>query len=68
MRGLSDIDVAFVCMNLPFTMTVDQAADAVREFAPKIVYPYHSRGSNLDQFSRLVGTDRGIEVRLRKWY
>jgi L-ascorbate metabolism protein UlaG (beta-lactamase superfamily) len=68
MRQLRDIDVAFVPMNLPFTMTVQQAADAVREFKPKIVYPYHSRGSDLDEFTRLVGTDVGVEVRVRQWY
>ena len=39
MRALKNIDVAFVCMNLPYTMTPEQAASAVREFKPKIVYP-----------------------------
>lgn len=68
MRQLRDIEVAFVPMNLPFTMTVEQAASAVREFKPKIVYPYHFRGSNLDEFTRLVGTDVGVEVRVRSWY
>ncbi|MHC1766971.1 MAG: MBL fold metallo-hydrolase [Verrucomicrobiia bacterium] len=68
MRALKDIDVAFLCMNLPYTMTVEQAASAVREFKPKIVYPYHSRGSDLEKFKQLVGTDSGVEVRLRKWY
>jgi L-ascorbate metabolism protein UlaG (beta-lactamase superfamily) len=68
MRQLRDIEVAFIPMNLPFTMTVEQAADAVREFKPKIVYPYHSRGSDLDEFTRLVGTDVGVEVRIRQWY
>lgn len=68
MRALKDIDVAFVCMNLPYTMTVEQAASAVGEFKPKIVYPYHSRGSDLEKFKQLVGTDSGVEVRLRKWY
>lgn len=68
MRQLRDIDVAFIPMNLPFTMTVAQAADAVREFKPKIVYPYHFRGSDMDEFTRLVGTDAGVEVRVRAWY
>ena len=68
MRQLRDIDVAFIPMNLPFTMTVAQAADAVREFKPKIVYPYHFRGSDMDEFTRLVGTDAGVEVRVRSWY
>ena len=46
MRGLKDIDVAFVCMNLPYTMSVEEAASAVLDFKPKIVYPYHYRGQN----------------------
>lgn len=68
MKALKDIDVAFVCMNLPYTMEVTQAAAAVREFHPKIVYPYHSRGSDLEKFKKLVGTDSGVEVRLHNWY
>ncbi len=68
MRALKNIDVAFVCFNLPYTMTEEQAASAVRAFAPKIVYPYHYRGSDLDKFKQLVGTDKNIEVRLGKWY
>lgn len=72
MRALEDIDAAFVCMNLPYTMTVEQAADAVLEFAPKIVYPYHYRGkggmSDLDEFTKRVAAEPEIEVRLLKWY
>jgi L-ascorbate metabolism protein UlaG (beta-lactamase superfamily) len=68
MKALKDIDVAFLCMNLPYTMDVPQAAEAVKAFRPKIVYPYHSRGSDLEQFKKLVGTDAGVEVRLRDWY
>jgi L-ascorbate metabolism protein UlaG (beta-lactamase superfamily) len=68
MRALKDIDVAFLCLNLPYTMTEEQAANAVREFKPKIVYPYHSRGSDLEKFKKLVGSDSGVEVRLRNWY
>jgi len=44
MRALRGIDVAFVCMNLPYTMDVDQGADAVLEFKSKMVYPYHYLG------------------------
>lgn len=68
MRALKNIDVAFVCMNLPYTMTPEQAADAVRAFRPKIVYPYHCRGSDLEKFKKLVGDDAGVEVRIRDWY
>ena len=68
LRALSDIDVAFVCMNLPFTMTVDRAADAVRQFRPKVIYPYHFSDSNVSRFKQRVGIDLGIEVRQRTWY
>jgi L-ascorbate metabolism protein UlaG (beta-lactamase superfamily) len=68
MLALKDIDVAFVCMNLPYTMDVEQAARAVRQLRPKIVYPYHYRGTDLERFKRLVGDEPGIEVRLRDWY
>jgi len=67
MRALKNIDVAFVCMNLPYTMPPDEAADAVKAFHPKVVIPYHYRGSDLTVFvKRLEGT--GIEVRLLDWY
>ena len=66
MRALKNIDAAFICMNLPYTMTPEQAADAVREFKPKVVYPYHCRGSDTTQFKKLVGD--ASEVRLRDWY
>jgi L-ascorbate metabolism protein UlaG (beta-lactamase superfamily) len=68
MRALKNIDVAFVCMNLPYTMTEEQAASAVRAFKPKIVYPYHYRGSDVEKFKKLVGDGIGVEVRLRDWY
>ena len=67
MRALQDIDAAFICFNLPYTMTEDQAASAVNEFRPNIVFPYHYRGSNVDLFESLI--DDGIEVRrLDNWY
>jgi len=67
MRALKNIDVAFVCMNLPYTMPPDEAAEAVKAFHPKVVIPYHYRGSDLAVFQKgLEGT--GIEVRLLDWY
>ncbi|HWR52866.1 MAG TPA: MBL fold metallo-hydrolase [Bryobacteraceae bacterium] len=67
MKALKDIDVAFVPMNLPYTMTPEEAAEAVRAFRPKVVYPYHYRNSDLKAFeSALAGT--GVDVRLRDWY
>jgi L-ascorbate metabolism protein UlaG (beta-lactamase superfamily) len=68
MRALRNIDVAFVPMNLPYTMTPTEAADAVRAFKPRVVYPYHFGKSDVSEFTRLVGTDAGVEVRVRKWY
>jgi L-ascorbate metabolism protein UlaG (beta-lactamase superfamily) len=68
MRALKNIDAAFVSMNLPYTMSVDQAASAVLAFKPKIVYPYHSKGSDLDKFKSLLGNNSGVEVRQRDWY
>jgi L-ascorbate metabolism protein UlaG (beta-lactamase superfamily) len=67
MRALKNIDVAFVCMNLPYTMTPEEAAEGVRAFHPKVVYPYHYQGSDTAVFKKaLDGT--GIDVRLRNWY
>ena len=67
MRALKNIDVAFVCMNLPYTMPPDEAAAAVKAFKPKVVYPYHYRGSDLAEFQKgLEGS--GVEVRVRDWY
>jgi len=73
MRALTNIDLAFVCMNQPFTMTLTEATNAVLAFRPSVVYPYHYRDSsgattNAAAFKQRLGTDLGIEVRLRKWY
>jgi L-ascorbate metabolism protein UlaG (beta-lactamase superfamily) len=73
MKALANIDAAFLCMNLPFTMSGVKAADAVRIFRPKIVYPYHYRNqdnsyTDLDAFQQRVGWDVGVQVRKRAWY
>lgn len=73
MRSLQDIDVAFVCMNLPYTMTVESAASAVLDFKPKQVYPYHYRGtegrSDVSKFKDLITTgSSSIEVVQLDWY
>jgi L-ascorbate metabolism protein UlaG (beta-lactamase superfamily) len=67
MRALQNIDVAFVCMNLPYTMPPDEAADAVKAFHPRIVIPYHYRGSDLSVFQKAL-EGSGIEIRLLDWY
>lgn len=73
MRDLKKIDVAFVCMNLPYTMDVDQAANAVADFQPAVVYPFHYRGTeglaDTEKFKQLVNESAPkVEVRLRNWY
>lgn len=73
MRVLQNIDKAFICMNLPYTMTPESAADAVLEFKPKEVYPYHYRGnpdvSDVLKFKDLVNTANSeIVVRQLDWY
>lgn len=73
MRSLKNIDIAFVCMNLPYTMDIHQAASAVLEFKPAVVYPFHYRGkdglSDTDAFKKLVDAgNKKIDVRLKNWY
>jgi L-ascorbate metabolism protein UlaG (beta-lactamase superfamily) len=69
MRALKNIDVAFVCMNLPYTMDPTQAAGGVLAFKPAIVYPYHYGGQDVNTFKKLVNdADKNIDVRLREWY
>ena len=73
MRNLTNIDIAFVCMNLPYTMPVDKAAEAVLAFKPNVVYPYHFRGteglSDVSKFKDLVNKgDESITVTQLDWY
>lgn len=74
MRALEDIDLAFVCMNLPFTMTAEQAAEGVAEFAPAMAIPYHYRGrdggtQDPQVFARMLSEAGGpTEVKLHDWY
>ena len=73
MKALKNIDVAFVPMNLPYTMTPQEAAAGVRAFHPRIVYPYHYRypfdkpNTNPQQFAALL-RGSGIQVRIHDWY
>jgi L-ascorbate metabolism protein UlaG (beta-lactamase superfamily) len=73
LRALANIDVAFLCINIPFTMTIFDATNLVRAIQPRIVYPYHYRDSggsqtNAAAFKQILGLQPGIEVRLRNWY
>jgi L-ascorbate metabolism protein UlaG (beta-lactamase superfamily) len=67
MRALKNIDVAFICMNLPYTMTPEEAAEAVRAFSPKVAIPYHYRGSDVNAFKTALANTK-TEVRLIDWY
>ncbi len=66
MKELKDIDVAFLPMNLPFTMTPEMAADAAKSFKPKILYPYHYGDTDPQQLVSLLKDDSEIEVRIRQ--
>lgn len=66
MKALKNIDVAFLPMNLPYTMTPEMVADAARAFKPKILYPYHFGSTDTSQLVELLKDTPEIEVRIRK--
>ncbi len=66
MKDLKGIDIAFLPMNLPYTMTPEMAADAAKSFGPKILYPYHFGTTDTSRIVELLKGDKGIEVRIRK--
>lgn len=66
MKGLQNIDVAFLPMNLPYTMTPEMVADAARSFRPKILYPYHYGDTDPARLTQLLKNETGIEVRVRR--
>lgn len=65
MKHLGKIDIAFLPMNLPYTMTPEMVADAARMINPKILYPYHYGKTNTDKIVQLLKNDPEIEVRIR---
>jgi L-ascorbate metabolism protein UlaG (beta-lactamase superfamily) len=65
MRELEDIDVAFLPMNLPYTMDPNMVADAAKAFRPKIVYPYHFGSTDTSKLVELLKSEKDIEVRIR---
>jgi L-ascorbate metabolism protein UlaG (beta-lactamase superfamily) len=67
MRALKNIDIAFIPMNLPYTMPPAEAAECVKAFRPKVVYPYHYRGQNPEEFKAALKGEP-IEVKLLNWY
>lgn len=64
MNQLKNIDVAFLPMNLPYTMTPEMAAEAAKIIQPKILYPYHYGNSDTNLLVELL-KNSGIEVRVR---
>jgi L-ascorbate metabolism protein UlaG (beta-lactamase superfamily) len=66
MEALRDIDVAFLPMNLPYTMTPEMVAEAAKAFKPKILYPYHYSQTDPGKLLPLLKDTQGIEVRIRK--
>jgi L-ascorbate metabolism protein UlaG (beta-lactamase superfamily) len=65
MKALEAIDIAFLPMNLPYTMTPEMVADAVLAFKPKILYPYHTGRTNISKLTELLSDYPEIEVRVR---
>jgi L-ascorbate metabolism protein UlaG (beta-lactamase superfamily) len=66
MKSLKGIDVAFLPMNLPYTMTPEMVADAAKAFRPKVLYPYHYGNTDTAKLTLLLKDTTGIEVRIRK--
>jgi L-ascorbate metabolism protein UlaG (beta-lactamase superfamily) len=66
MKKLKDVDVAFLPMNLPYTMTPEMVADAVMAFKPKILYPYHFGETDTNKLLDLLKNQKDIEVRIRE--
>ncbi len=66
MKALKNIDVAFLPMNLPYTMTPEMVADAAKAFKPKILYPYHYGDTDTSRLQGLLKNEAGIKVRVRR--
>jgi L-ascorbate metabolism protein UlaG (beta-lactamase superfamily) len=66
MKALTNVSIAFLAMNPPRTMSTLEAAGCAKAFRPKIVYPYHYRGSKTEEFADALKGVPGVEVRLRK--
>ena len=64
-KALKDIDIAFLPMNLPYTMTPEMVADAARAMQPKVLYPYHFGQTNPEELADLLKDEKNIEVRIR---
>ncbi len=65
MMALQNIDVAFLPMNLPYTMSPDMVADAAKAFKPETLYPYHYGNTDPQELVKLLKDGKDIEVRIR---
>lgn len=68
MRALQDIDLAFISMNLPYTMPPDEAAECIKAFRPAVVIPYHYRGSDLSVLEKSLAGLEDVQLRLMDFY
>jgi L-ascorbate metabolism protein UlaG (beta-lactamase superfamily) len=66
MKALKNIDIAFLPMNLPYTMSVDEVAQAAKDLRPKVLYPYHTGDTPTAKIVTLLKGEKDIEVRIRK--
>jgi L-ascorbate metabolism protein UlaG (beta-lactamase superfamily) len=66
MKMLDSVDIAFLPMNLPYTMTPEMVVEAVKSFRPHILYPYHFGETDTQELVNLMRAEKGIEVRIRK--
>jgi len=68
MKALKNIDVAFLPMNVPYTMTPEMAADAAKAFRPAVLYPYHYDGTDPQRLVELLKNEKDISVRVKQIY
>jgi L-ascorbate metabolism protein UlaG (beta-lactamase superfamily) len=66
MKALKGIDIAFLPMNIPYTMTPEMVADAAKAFRPAVLYPYHYGNTDTSKLVTLLKDEEDIEVRIRK--
>lgn len=66
MKALKQVDIAFLPMNLPYTMTPEMVADAAKAFRPRLLYPYHYGDTNVNRLVELLKSEKDIEIRIRK--
>lgn len=66
MKALQNIDIAFLPMNLPYTMTPEMVADAAKGFKPKILYVYHYGKSDLNHLKELMADEKDVDLRIKR--